>query len=70
MDKESTRNTIVFFVCALALMAVYQLFVFGPMQKRQAAEQKAHAQLAAVQPLAAAPPGSPVFADRAQVLAA
>ncbi len=70
MDKESTRNTIVFFVCALALMAAYQLFVFGPMQKRQAAEQRAKAQYAAVQPTAAAPPGSPVFADRAQVLAA
>jgi YidC/Oxa1 family membrane protein insertase len=70
MDKESTRNTIVFFVCALALMAAYQLFVFGPMQRRQAAVQKAHAQYAAVQPTAAAPPGSPVFANRAQALAA
>jgi YidC/Oxa1 family membrane protein insertase len=68
MDKESTRNTIVFFVCAFALMAVYELFVFGPMQKRQAAEQRAKAEYAAQSTVLPASPSSS-FVDRAQALA-
>lgn len=66
MDKESTRNTIVFFVCALAIMAVYQLFVFGPMQKRQAAEQRAKAVYSAQ---SAVLPAASTFVDRSQALA-
>jgi YidC/Oxa1 family membrane protein insertase len=69
MDNQNTRNTVIFFVCAFALMAIYQVFVFGPMQKHQAAEQKAKAQIAAVQPIAAAAPGAAVFVNRDQALA-
>ncbi|MDB5460343.1 MAG: 60 kDa inner rane insertion protein [Caulobacteraceae bacterium] len=37
MEKESNRNTIVFFVCALALLFGYETFVMGPAEKRKEA---------------------------------
>jgi len=56
MQDDSSRNTIIFLVCALALFIVYQMFVLEPAQKRRAAE------LAAQRPAAvatAAQPGAP-----------
>jgi YidC/Oxa1 family membrane protein insertase len=46
MEKESNRNTIIFFVCALALLFGYETFVMGPAEKRKEAAAK---QAAAVQ---------------------
>jgi YidC/Oxa1 family membrane protein insertase len=60
MPDESSRNTIIFIVCAIALLIVYQQFVIGPGQKKHEAElaqQRAHAaQQAALAPMAAVPP--------------
>jgi YidC/Oxa1 family membrane protein insertase len=46
MQDESSRNTIIFLVCAFVLFIVYQQFVTGPAQKKHEAElaqQRAHA---------------------------
>ncbi len=40
MEKESNRNTIIFFVCALAILFAYETFVMGPAEKRKEAEAK------------------------------
>jgi YidC/Oxa1 family membrane protein insertase len=59
MQDDSNRNTIIFLVCALALFAVYQVFITGPAQKKHEAElarQKAVA--AASAPASAAAPGA------------
>jgi len=53
MQPDSSRNTIIFLVCALALFIVYQMFVLEPAQKRRAAE------LAAQRPAAVATAGQP-----------
>jgi len=55
MQDESTRNTIIFVVCALILLMVYQQFVTGPAQKKQAEAAKQHAVAAAQAPTVAAP---------------
>jgi YidC/Oxa1 family membrane protein insertase len=46
METESNRNTIIFFVCALALLFGYETFIMGPAEKRKEAEAR---QAAAVQ---------------------
>ena len=57
MQDDSSRNTIIFLVCALALFIIYQVFVIDPAQKRKrAAELKAHPPAAAA---AQAAPGAP-----------
>ena len=58
MQDDSGRNTIIFLVCAIALFLVYQQFVLGPAQKRQAAAHPAAAaqQAAAKTAALAAPP--------------
>ena len=38
MQDDSSRNTIIFLVCALALFIVYQVFVTGPAEKKHQAE--------------------------------
>jgi YidC/Oxa1 family membrane protein insertase len=48
MQDDSNRNMIVFVVCAILMLLVYQQFVVGPQQKRQAAELKAHPPAAAL----------------------
>ncbi|RAK59913.1 membrane protein insertase YidC [Phenylobacterium hankyongense] len=59
MQEDSSRNTIIFLVCALGLFIVYQMFVLEPAQKRRQAE------LAAARPAATAQqaqrPGAPVL---------
>ncbi|HEY2661880.1 MAG TPA: membrane protein insertase YidC [Caulobacteraceae bacterium] len=71
MDNESSRNTIIFVVCAVVILGLYQYFVTGPQFKRQQAAAHAAAVAAAAQhpttATAAAPGG---FAPRAQVVAA
>ena len=66
MQDESTRNTIIFIVCALILLMVYQQFVTGPQQKKQAELAKQHAVAAAQAPKITAP----VVVSRDQALAA
>jgi YidC/Oxa1 family membrane protein insertase len=73
MEKESNRNTIVFFVCALALLFAYETFVMGPAEKRKEAEAR---QAAAVQqklhpgvPLAPGAAPQAVYLPLAQALA-
>lgn len=70
MNKESPRNLIVFFAIAVVLMGIYQVFVFGPMQKRAQAEQQARRAAATqVQTPANAAPGAAVFKTREQITA-
>ena len=42
MQDDSSRNTIIFLVCALVLFIVYNTFVMEPAARRRLAEQKAH----------------------------
>jgi YidC/Oxa1 family membrane protein insertase len=62
MQDDSSRNTIIFLVCALALFVVYQVFVTGPAEKKHQADlarQKAAAAAAApavATPVLQAPP--------------
>ena len=39
-QDPSTRNTIIFFVCALALLFGYETFIMGPAEKRKEAEAR------------------------------
>jgi YidC/Oxa1 family membrane protein insertase len=71
MQDDSSRNTIIFLVCALVLFIVYQTFVLGPAQKRKEAELKAHPPAAAAQLLPGAPSlNAPPAVTRAAALAA
>jgi YidC/Oxa1 family membrane protein insertase len=45
MEPNNNRNTIIFFVCALAMLFAYETFVMGPAEKRRAAEAKQQAAL-------------------------
>ena len=72
MDNESNRNTIIFMVCAAVLFIGYEVFVLGPITKRQQAAAQAQAAAMARQHPAqtsglAAAPGN--FMPRAQVVA-
>jgi YidC/Oxa1 family membrane protein insertase len=70
MQDDSSRNTLIFLVCALALFFVYQRFVLQPAaEHRQAALQAQAAAQAAHAPTA---PGAPAqtAATRAQALQA
>ena len=70
MQDDSSRNTIIFLVCAIALFIIYQVFVLDPAQKKHAAEVKAHPP-AAAQALPGAPGlNAPPVVTRAQALAA
>ena len=73
-QDPSTRNTIIFFVCAMALLLAYETFVMGPAEKRHALEQK---QKEALQqklhpgvPLAPGAAPQAQFVPRAQAMAA
>jgi len=70
MDKENSRNTIIFVVCTIALLALYEVFIVGPRERQHAADMRAQAvqaQMAARTGVAA--PGSPTYVTRAQALA-
>ncbi|MBV9512172.1 MAG: YidC/Oxa1 family insertase periplasmic-domain containing protein, partial [Caulobacteraceae bacterium] len=56
MDNDN-RNTVVFMVCAMALLVLYQIFVMGPATQRMKAQQaQAAAAAAKLHPVAAASP--------------
>jgi YidC/Oxa1 family membrane protein insertase len=52
MQDESTRNTIIFLVCALVMFGVYKVFVLDPAAQRQQAELARSRPAVAAQPLA------------------
>jgi YidC/Oxa1 family membrane protein insertase len=68
MDKDNARNTIVFTVCAVALLLLYQVFVMGPIAKKRELEAQQHAAAVAAAPVAMAEPGSSIFVSREQAL--
>jgi YidC/Oxa1 family membrane protein insertase len=72
MQDDSSRNTIIFLVCALVLFILYNQFVMAPRQKALEAERKAHPPVAAA---TVATPGAPTLSappavTRAAALAA
>ena len=71
MQDDSSRNTIIFLVCALALFIVYQQFVIGPAQKKHDAEAAKQRAVAAQTQAAAAPKlTAPAVVTRDQALGA
>jgi YidC/Oxa1 family membrane protein insertase len=73
MDKLPNRNTLIFFVCALALMFAYETFVMGPAERRKDAEARRAAALQLkLHPGAPLTPGAipqPVYLGPQQALA-
>ena len=71
MQNESTRNTILFIVCTVAILLLYQFFVLEPTAQRQRAAQPAIA--AGETDVGSAPtalrPETAVFTDRRTALA-
>ena len=73
MPNDSSRNTIVFIVCALVILVLYQMFVMEPHARQQQLEAKRAAEAAAPAGPAGSRPGvAPVsaFVPRAQAAAA
>ena len=68
MDKEN-RNTVIFMVCAMTILLVYQVFVMGPTTKRMKAQAEAQA-VAAAKLHPAATPSTPSAAPDARAIAA
>jgi YidC/Oxa1 family membrane protein insertase len=69
MDKENSRNTIIFVVCTIALLALYEVFIVGPRERQHAAEMRAQAVQTQVAAQAGVAPGGPTYVTRAQALA-
>ena len=76
MQNESTRNTVIFIVCAVAILVLYQIFVLDPATKRR---QVANTQAVAVAQQQAIKAGVPllpngqpaeIYVAREQALAA
>ena len=74
MQNESTRNTILFIVCTVAILLLYQFFVLEPSAQRQRAAQGANAEAGAAAADAETGtilrPETAVFSDRRTALAA
>src|ERR1700761_1561872 len=71
MQDDSSRNTIIFLVCALVLFVLYNQFVLGPQQRKLEAERKLHPPAAAATPAPGAPAlNAPPAITRAAALAA
>ncbi|MEH6664627.1 MAG: membrane protein insertase YidC [Brevundimonas sp.] len=71
MQNESTRNTILFIVCTVAILLLYQVFVLGPSAERQrAVQQQATTEAAADAANTVLRPETAVFNDRRTALAA
>lgn len=68
MEQDNSRNTMIFVVCAVAVMLAYQMFVLTPAQQRREAEARSRAVAAVANPVAAAAPGATVFVDRGAAL--
>jgi len=58
MQNESSRNTIIFIVCAVAILVLYQIFVLDPAAKRRQLDQ---AQAVAMAQATAIKAGVPVL---------
>jgi YidC/Oxa1 family membrane protein insertase len=69
MDKENSRNTIIFVVSMVAIFALYQVFVLGPRERQRTADMRAQAAQAQLAAKAGVAPGSPTYVARAQALA-
>jgi YidC/Oxa1 family membrane protein insertase len=69
MDKENSRNTIIFVVCTIALLALYEVFIVGPRERQHAAEMRAQAVQTQMAAQAGIAPGGPTYVTRAQALA-
>lgn len=75
-EDNSNRNTVIFAVCAVILLIVYQVFVLGPQTKRMQAELKARETAAATSQTSGkglgAPGASakPTYVSRAKALTA
>ncbi|HEX2814862.1 MAG TPA: membrane protein insertase YidC [Phenylobacterium sp.] len=70
MQEDSSRNTIIFLVCALVLFILYNQFVMGPRQKAAEAERRAHPAVAAQTVPGAPALNAPPAVTRAAALAA
>ena len=70
MQQDNSRNTILFVICAVAMLLAYQFFVMGPQQKRLEAERRQQAAVAQANPTAAAVPGAAAFVNRPQAVGA
>ena len=74
-QTDNARNTVIFVVCAVAMLILYQIFVLEPQAQRQRAEAE-RAAAAQQTPSPTARPGAPastagpVYVDRAQAAAA
>jgi YidC/Oxa1 family membrane protein insertase len=68
MEQDNARNTMIFVVCAMAILFIYQFLVMGPAQERRRTEAQTRAAAVAANPTLAIAPGSPTFVDRAQAL--
>src|SRR5688572_29969388 len=68
MQKEDTRNTIIFVISAVVLLVVYQVFIIGPSAERKKAELARQAPPAAAQ--AQAGPQVPLAVTRQAAVAA
>jgi YidC/Oxa1 family membrane protein insertase len=60
MDNDQSRNTIIFFVCFVVIMVVYEFFVLDPINRRHQAAMRA-AQAAAAAQQHAPIPGAPAI---------
>jgi YidC/Oxa1 family membrane protein insertase len=69
MDKENSRNTIIFVVCTIALLALYEVFIVGPRERQHAAELRAQAAQTQMAAKAGIAPGGPTYVPRNQALA-
>jgi YidC/Oxa1 family membrane protein insertase len=69
MENQSTRNTILFVVCAVAIMVVYQVLVLTPQARKHQLELQKAAAVAAAQHAAGAPaPAAPGVLPAPQAL--
>src|SRR5436190_14888448 len=67
MQKEDTRNTIIFIVCAMLMLVVYQVFIVGPQAEKKKAELAARAPAAAAAAAVATPQAPRVMTREAAV---
>ena len=68
--QNDSKNTMIFIVCAVALMVLYQIFVLQPAAQRRQAEAKARATVEAQSPQGVALPQAVVTVSREQATAA
>lgn len=70
MDNDSNRNTMIFVLCAMAILVIYQVFVMGPENKKLQAQRAQAAAMAQHNAPAASTPGAVGVLPPAQQVAA